>query len=250
MQRYFVAKEQMNDHMVLIHGEDVKHITRVMRMSEGDQIICSNNLDRVCLCEIDRFEDDQVVALIVEDLPNESELPVNITIAQALPKGDKLDYVIQKGTELGAAQFIPVQGERSIVKWDGKKAGKRIERLSKIAKEAAEQSHRSRIPEIESLHTLEQLIVRKSEFNHLLFAYEEEGKMGNHKQLADTFTQAREGDSLLFIVGPEGGFSESEAVKLKDAGFIPTSLGPRILRAETAPLYILSAVSYYFELER
>ncbi|MEB1807546.1 MAG: 16S rRNA (uracil(1498)-N(3))-methyltransferase [Bacillaceae bacterium] len=250
MQRYFVAKEQMNDHMVLIHGEDVKHITRVMRMTEGDQIICSNNFDRVCLCEIDRFEDDQVVALIVEDLPSESELPVNIIIAQALPKGDKLDYVIQKGTELGAAQFIPVQGERSIVKWDGKKEGKRIERLSKIAKEAAEQSHRSRIPAIESLHTLEKLIERKNEFDHLLFAYEEEGKTGNHKQLANVFAKAESGESLLFVIGPEGGFSEAEAVKLGEAGFTPTSLGPRILRAETAPMYILSAVSYYFELER
>ncbi|OLO38873.1 16S rRNA (uracil(1498)-N(3))-methyltransferase [Alkalihalophilus pseudofirmus] len=250
MQRYFVAKEQMNDHMVLIHGEDVKHITRVMRMTEGDQIICSNNTDRVCLCEIDRFEDDQIVALIVEDLPSDSELPVFVTIAQALPKGDKLDYVIQKGTELGAAQFIPVQGDRSIVKWDGKKEDKRLERLSKIAKEAAEQSHRSRIPSIDSLHSIDQLIARKKEFDYVLFAYEEEGKSGQHKKLANVLAEAKNGVSLLFLVGPEGGFSAAEAKKLTGAGFIPCSLGPRILRAETAPMYILSAISYYFELER
>ncbi|WP_209122985.1 16S rRNA (uracil(1498)-N(3))-methyltransferase [Alkalihalobacillus sp. BA299] len=250
MQRYFVAKEQMNDHMVLIYGEDVKHITRVMRMTEGDHIICSNNYDRVCLCEIDHFEDDQVVALIIEDLPSDSELPVNVTIAQALPKGDKLDLVIQKGTELGAAQFIPVQGERSIVKWDGKKEDKRLDRLNKIAKEAAEQSHRSRIPVIKSLHSMGQLIERKSEFDHVLFAYEEKGKSGEHKQLANILAEAKIGESLLFVVGPEGGFSEGEANKLSDAGFIPCSLGPRILRAETAPLYILSTISYYFELER
>ena len=250
MQRYFVNKERFLADEVTIVGDDVKHIQRVLRMDVGENIICSNNDTRVAVCKITAISSEEVKASIQEELQISNELPVQVTIAQGLPKGDKLDYIIQKGTELGATRFIPLSLSRSIVKWDENKEGKKVGRLEKIAKEAAEQSHRSRIPEVERSTSLMEMIKNSANYDHKIFAYEESAKIGQHEGLSDVLNNIKTGESLLVIIGPEGGLSKEEVELLENNGFIRTSFGPRILRTETAPLYLLSAVSYHLELLR
>lgn len=247
MQRYFVSHDQLSQNVITIINDDAKHITKVMRMDIGDEIICSTPNGQVFLCSICELSPNEVHAQIVEEVLENRELPIDITIAQALPKGDKLEYVVQKGTELGAARFILFPSERSIVKWDRKKEDKKVERLNKIAKEAAEQSHRTLLPTIESVQSLEQLLLRDA-FSKKIFAYEEKGKANEHLGLRTSFSNLQRGDSLLIVIGPEGGFSQNEVERLEEHGFIPCSLGPRILRTETAALYVLAAASYHFEL--
>ena len=178
----------------------------------------------------------------------QTELPIEVTIAQGLPKGDKFEWVIQKATECGASEFIPLEMERSVVKLDARKAGKKIERWNKIAKEAAEQSHRQMVPNVTSVQTLKQLLANASQYDICLFAYEETAKQGELAQLKQTLSTIENYKKLLVIVGPEGGISEKEETILLESGFKPCALGPRILRTETAPIYILSAISYALEL--
>lgn len=250
MQRYFVKNEQMTNSAVTITGDDVKHIAKVMRMNCGDEFIACNLSNRVVQCKITEINADTIVATIVGEKNERTELPIHVTIAQGLPKGDKLDYIIQKGTELGASRFIPFQAARSVVKWDAKKSAKKIERLQKIAKEAAEQSHRSMLPTIESVASLAQLLQSSKDADVRIVAYEEEGRGQNHQRLYEALSQLSIEGSLFVLIGPEGGFSRSEIAELEQAGFISCSLGPRILRTETAPLYVLAAVSYHFEIMR
>ncbi|MFT4412689.1 16S rRNA (uracil(1498)-N(3))-methyltransferase [Fredinandcohnia humi] len=247
MQRYFV--DDMNDTHATITGEDVHHITRVMRMSIGDNIICCYN-GKVARCSITEITNDSVFAYVVEWVENINELPIKVCIASGLPKGDKLEYVIQKGTELGTAEFVPFIAARSIVKWDEKKGHKKTERWSKIAKEAAEQSHRAVIPNVQTPLSFQNLLSYSESYDYKLIAYEEDAKRGERSNLARVLSELIEGQSLLVVIGPEGGLSEKEVAKLEEHGFISCSFGPRILRTETAPLYVLSAVSYHFELAR
>lgn len=149
MQRYFVSTEQFTEHSVVIQGDDARHIGKVMRGKPGDQVIVSDGQAREALVEIESIEAGQVTAHIVESLAMDHEARIRVTVAQSLPKGDKMETVIQKCTEIGAVAFVPFESERTIVQYDGKKEGKRLERWRKIAKEAAEQSHRNRIPSIE-----------------------------------------------------------------------------------------------------
>ncbi|WCK53489.1 16S rRNA (uracil(1498)-N(3))-methyltransferase [Aneurinibacillus sp. Ricciae_BoGa-3] len=242
MQRYFVKPQQMTDSVVRITGDDVSHIVKVMRSEPGDEIICCNGEGRDVKAVIEGLGPDEVTARITEeDLPIR-EMPVYVTIAQGLPKGDKMELVIQKGTELGAFSFLPFTSQRTIVKLDDKKEKKRLERWQKIAKEAAEQSHRSRIPAIENVHNWEQLLARASGFDYALFAYEKE-----EGSLALALERIPAGSSILLIIGPEGGFEEQEALAAEESGMMRVSLGRRILRTETAALYGLSCVSYQFE---
>lgn len=247
MQRYFVEEKYVNDASIRIVGDDVHHIARVMRMSAGDHIYCCVN-GKTAMCTIDEITSEFVDSTIVEWVEASSELPVFVTIASGLPKGDKLELIFQKGTELGAAAFLPFQASRSIVKWDAKKADKKVERLKKIVKEAAEQSHRSEIPDVHAPVSFKQLLTMSSDYDVCLVAYEEEAKQGEKANFAKALTTLEHGQKLLIVFGPEGGLSEDEISALREYKFVPCSLGPRILRTETAPLYALSAASYHFEL--
>ncbi|WP_017728410.1 16S rRNA (uracil(1498)-N(3))-methyltransferase [Halalkalibacterium ligniniphilum] len=250
MQRYFVAKEAITTKEVKITGDDVKHITRVMRMLPGDEIVCSDNDTRTVRCVIQSVSDAEVIAQIVESLEPNTELPIKVTVAQGLPKGDKLELVIQKGTELGAYAFLPFSAARSVVKWDQKKEKKKLERLEKIAKEAAEQSYRERIPIIHPSLSFSELQKRLPEYDRCVVAYEESAKEGEAKALYATLSRLAPGESLLVLIGPEGGFTKEEIAYLEGSGCELCGFGPRILRTETAPLYVLAAVSYHFELMR
>ncbi|KKK33147.1 16S rRNA methyltransferase [Mesobacillus campisalis] len=249
MQRYFVTGSGEEGHFE-ITGDDHHHIARVMRMKEGDEILCVTAQGKSALCRIEEITSEKALAAVVKWNEGSPELPVSITIASGLPKGDKLEWIIQKGTELGASEFVPFIASRSVVKWDQKKGRKKAERWQKIAKEAAEQSHRNQIPKIHEPVTLKTLVQDAGRFDFCLIAYEEEARHGEASVLADVFKRIGQGESLLAIFGPEGGLTEQEVHILQEAGFVPCGLGPRILRTETAPLYLLSAASYHFELMR
>lgn len=237
MQRYF------ND-TTTICGEDARHITRVMRQAVGDEIIVvMQGVAQVC--EITAIGEDVEVQPTGRTIPS-PEMPVAVTIACGLPKGDKLELIAQKGTELGMHTLLPFEAKRSIVKWDAKKGGKKTERLQKIAKEAAEQSHRTHIPAVQNPVSFKQLLAEVSKYDMVFIADEEEAKL-NERVSFKQVLQATEAKTMLLVFGPEGGIAREEAEALRAAGAQTMSLGPRILRAETAPLYALAALSYELE---
>jgi 16S rRNA (uracil1498-N3)-methyltransferase len=250
VQRYFVHADRMTDTLVTIVGDDVKHISRVMRMEPGDKLICCDGESRTPLCEIKEITNESIKAHIVEWVEEDKELPLLITIAQGLPKGDKLEWIVQKGTEFGASAFMPFTADRSIVKWDAKKSAKKTERLQKIAKEAAEQSHRSKIPDCSSLVSFNELLRKSKNYNFKVIAYEEAAKEDEQSNFSTILEQANPNQSMIVVIGPEGGLTEEEVSLLLENGFISCGLGPRILRTESASLYLLAAVSYHFELLR
>ncbi|RNB82303.1 16S rRNA (uracil(1498)-N(3))-methyltransferase [Brevibacillus fluminis] len=244
MQRYFIDPSQWSLTQVEITGDDVHHIVNVMRSAVGEEIIVSDGAGKAALARLAVIEPKRVVADIVEPLASESELPVRVTIAQGLPKGDKMEWILQKGTELGAFAFFPFSSERTIVKLDAKKEAKKLERWQKIAKEAAEQSHRAVLPEIYAPVSFEALLKASKNYSAAVIAYEKEEENG----LRGVLTGLTPGDSLLVLIGPEGGFSEDEVSRAQAAGIRSVTCGPRILRTETASQYVLSAVSYQFEM--
>ncbi|MBB6454324.1 16S rRNA (uracil1498-N3)-methyltransferase [Salirhabdus euzebyi] len=248
MQRYFVQETNWtNEHRVDVTGDDARHISKVMRMKEKDQIICCHPGGKSALCEIEEFTNEKVICHVVQWLNEHKEMPVEVTIAQGLPKGDKLELVVQKGTELGAAAFLPFQAERSVVKWDQRKSDKKIERLAKIAKEASEQSHRTSIPKIHELENFQGLLRFCESFDHKIVASEVEAKKEAPSLLSDMISNINPGQRVVVVIGPEGGFSNQELEIMGQHGFLFTRFGPRILRTETAPFYFLSVMSYHFE---
>jgi 16S rRNA (uracil1498-N3)-methyltransferase len=250
VQRYFLQKPYVEGKMVTISGDDFHHIVRVMRMKEGDMIYVVFPDHTSAQAKIETITSDDVEASVVKWETALKELPISVTIASGLPKGDKLEWIFQKGTELGASRFIPFNADRSIVKWDEKKARKKLDRWEKIVKEAAEQSHRQQVPIVSSPLSLKDLLKDSTLYDFKLVAYEEEAKAGEKGNFYHTLHEIKEGQSILVVFGPEGGLSEKEIKELKEAGFLLCGLGPRILRTETAPLYVLSAISYQFELMR
>ncbi|GIN20043.1 MAG TPA: 16S rRNA (uracil(1498)-N(3))-methyltransferase [Bacillus bacterium] len=251
MQRYFINEPFNGQESAVISGEDYHHITRVMRMKPGDRLYVVFEGGEAGIGMIDSIMNSSVEIRITGwEEAKSKELPVEVTIASGLPKGDKWEWIIQKGTELGASQFVPFIAARSIVKWEEKKASKKLDRWKKIAKEAAEQSHRQKIPRISEPLSFKQLLTLGDSFDYKAVAYEEAAKNGEKSGLAQIFTSAGRDNAILLVFGPEGGFEEEETEQLQANGFKLVGLGPRILRTETAPLYALSAVSYHFELMR
>ena len=187
------------------------------------------------------------MAILQQRRDEKQELPIKVSIAQGLPKSDKLELVAQKSTELGVLSLIPVQMDRSVVKWDDKKATKKQYRLAKIMKEAAEQSHRKVLPTVKNLTDMDSLATDYS-YNHVWVASEQLAHECNDTHsLGLIFNQVQVGESVLILIGPEGGFSDSELTFFNENDWQPIRLGPRILRTETASTYILSALSFYFE---
>ncbi|MEE3805877.1 16S rRNA (uracil(1498)-N(3))-methyltransferase [Lysinibacillus fusiformis] len=245
MQRYFIETAIEN---ARISGEDARHIERVMRMKQGDKIVVVAQ-NTAHICTIEGFEGDEVVIEATGQTIPSPELPIYVTVACGLPKGDKLELITQKATELGMFALQPFEAERSIVKWDKKKGAKKQERLQKIAKEAAEQAHRTHIPEVFEPITFKQLLQQIDQFDAVFIADEEDAKAEKRTRFAEKLKNVydKKSKSMLIIFGPEGGISRQESEALLHAGAQTMSLGPRILRAETAPLYALSAISYEFE---
>ena len=185
---------------------------------------------------------------ILEELADNTELPVQVTIASGFPKGDKLEFITQKATELGASAIWAFPADWSVAKWDGKKLAKKSEKLEKIALGAAEQSKRNLIPEVWLFDKKADFLAQLPQFDTIVVAYEESAKEGETAALVRALSGLATGAKVLFIFGPEGGLSPDEIDTFHQAGAVSAGLGPRILRAETAPLYALTAVSVLSEL--
>lgn len=246
MQRYFLSTPFLEDGTHQLTGEDYKHIVKVMRMQEGEGIIVVAD-GQSYETEIQMITDDAVHVLKIGEMLASNELPIRVTIANGLAKGDKHDLIVQKATELGVERIVLFKAARSIVKWDDKKGHKKIERLQKIAHQAAEQCHRTVIPTVENPLTVKELIALGATYDVCYYADEEAAKQSERPRLQQHLSTLRAQDRVLVVFGPEGGIAREEAVLFQEAGFHPIALGPRILRTETAPLYFLSAISYVAE---
>lgn len=249
MQRYFIEPQaDYRTAAIELTGEVAHHIVHVMRMKVGESVMLSYREGPSFEAVLRQITATRVVAQWVCDEQQSKELPIHVTIANGLLKGDKFDWLVQKATELGMQQLIPLQTERCVVQWDAQKGYKKINRLQKIAGQAAEQAHRQQIPTITQATTLTQLCLQFSQYDCVLIAYEEAVKGQSNSVLRTSYQKLEKGMRLLVLFGPEGGFSSAEVACCRDAGAIVCGLGPCILRAETVPLYVLSALSFYTEL--
>ena len=236
MQRYFASID--NQYFVHLSKEDEHHVCHVMRMKKGDEIEVVDNA-HLFLCRIDSF--NPLTISVIHEIANDVEIKEDITLLFALTKGDKIDLVLQKATELGVKKVALIESERTVVNYEGKDIDKKLERFKKIMKEASEQSHRLIVPELLGVYNLKNLPSNLlSDLNYV--AYE---KDANH--IDEAFQGLEKGKSISILIGPEGGFSEQEINHLTKQGFIRTSLGKRILRAETAAIYALSVIGYLLE---
>lgn len=213
-----------------ISGKDHNHICNVLRMQIGDTFLVSCE-GISSLCRLDCIEEDAVVAEIVEEDYRNTELPVRFYLFQGLPKGDKLELIIQKTVELGVAGIIPVEMSRCVMKLDEKKKKARRERWQSIAESAAKQSKRNVIPEVSEVMTYKQAMGKAAEMDLFLVPYENERGMVATRE---ALSRIQPGMSVGILVGPEGGFDEKEVELARQAGAVVISLGSRILRAETA----------------
>lgn len=234
MQRYFV--KETNKEKFILSDSDIHHIKRVMRCKNNDKIEVVYN-EKVYLCNIDDIE--TLTLSIVESYKENRESNVNLTIAVALVQEQKFDLILQKLTELGVNSIIPLKTERSVVKIDESKKEKKINRWYTICKEASEQSHRVTIPEIKNIMTIKELLNNKKELNLICSLNE------NTKSLEEYLDNNIK--DILFVIGPEGGFSKKEEEFLMGNGFQATSLGKRVLRVETAAIYVSSIINYIYK---
>lgn len=243
MQKYFISKENLLNKVIT--GDDAYQIQTVLRFKGGEMIMVSDS-EKSYLAKVLNVSKDEVSFEILEEKTGNTELPVFVSIFQGYPKGDKMEEIIKHATELGAKEIIPTFMKRSIVKLEEKKISSRLERFRKIAKEAAEQSYRMTIPEIPSISYLK--TIDFSSFDVKIICYEESAKNGELKAFKSLVSNLKPNMKVACIIGPEGGIDDTELSYLKNKGFIPCALGPRILRTETAVFYILSAISYEMEL--
>ena len=244
MARFFVDKEKINDGVIIIDGTDAHHIARSLRMAEGDRVIVCDGDGGEYGCTLSRIRDEECRCEIIERLDSGAESPVRITLCMAYPKGDKLEVVIQKAVELGVYKIIPFESSRCVKRPKAEKAEKQTARLSRIAEEAAKQCGRAIIPEVTHPRSYAQMLDAAEECDLALFCYENEDGL----TVKDIIKGREKPKTVAVIVGSEGGFSPEEAEVAKQAGCLSVSLGNRILRCETAPSFVLSALSYEFEL--
>lgn len=245
MYRFFTDPENIRDKDIMITGKDVNHIKNVLRMTPGEVVSVSDGVSgREYRCRIDSFSADSVNLKLDFIKEDNVELPVRVTLFQGLPKSDKMDQITEKCTELGVSEIVPVVTERSIVKLEGDKAEKRVKHWQGKAEAAAKQSKRGVIPRVFEVTGFKEALKIAEGFDHKLIPYE----------LSEDFNKTREilsgikgGDDIALFIGPEGGFSEEEIRLAEEAGFIPLTLGKRILRTETAAMTVLSWLIYLFE---
>ena len=244
MPRFFIDKSQTDNSSLYVEGDDARHIARSLRMAVGDEITVSDGEGTEYLCRLSRIRDDRCDAQIIKSSPSPSESPVKITLFMAYPKGDKLETVIQKAVELGACRIVPFESSRCIKRPKADKAQEKTARLQRIAEEAAKQCGRGILPRVELPVDFRKALGMANESELRLFCYEGEGT----ESLRAVLSEKSEAESISVMVGSEGGFSAEEAALAKERGMRSVNLGPRILRCETAPDYVLSAISYEFEL--
>ena len=244
MYNFFVEGGMENDGVFRITGADHNHIKNVLRMREGDTFLVSCE-GKSHLCSLCGVDEEAALAEIIEEDYQDTELPVQIYLFQGLPKGDKLELIIQKAVELGACGIIPVEMNRSVVKLDEKKKKSKQERWQAIAESAAKQSKRNIIPTVSEAVSYKNAMKLASEMDVFLVPYENERGMA---ATAEALSKIKGGCKVGVLIGPEGGFDDSEISAAKENGGDIVSLGKRILRAETAAITALSMCMLYIEM--
>lgn len=246
MYKFFVNDEQIVENKINIIGEDVNHIKNVLRLEVEEKIcVCSKETSISFLCKIIELKNDSVVCEILEEIDETTETSCYVHIFQGLPKSDKLEFIIEKCTEIGVKEITPVVMKRTIVKLDEKDKTKKVVRWQKIAEVAAKQSKRDSILKVNNVINFKNIFENVNDYDILLVAYEEEKENTLKKILRDY--KDKENLKIAVVIGPEGGIDETEINLSKENKFIPITLGKRILRTETAPLVVASNIVYELE---
>ena len=240
MHRFFVP--QLYNEEMYIEGVDARHISKVLRMQPGDKLQIVSDDGVSAMAAIAAIDSERVSVRCLVKLAESHEPRVKLVLAQGLAKGEKMDFIIQKAVEMGAYSVIPVAMEHSVVRLDGAKAAKKVERWQKIAESAAKQSKRDIIPQVQPVQSMAEMLA-SCDCETKIIAYECEDRLSLKAALKAA--EAAGGiHELLLMIGPEGGISEGELELARQAGAVPVSLGRRILRAETAGLVAISAIFY------
>ena len=244
MYHFFVEPEQISEKEIRITGNDVNHIRSVLRMKPGEEILISSRAGGDYHCAVEEIGQDEVRTSIMWKEALGRELSCPIVLFQGLPKGDKMEMVIQKNVELGVHAIVPVAMQRCVVKLDEKKAQAKQKRWQQISESAAKQAKRGIVPEILPVMSFAQALDYTKDFEQKLLPYEcAEGIAGTRRILSGI----QPGQKVAVFIGPEGGFDEKEVEAAKDAGFQVLTLGRRILRTETAGMMLLSVLGYLLE---
>lgn len=241
MPKFFVTSDKINDDWIIIDSEDAKHISRVLRMGEGDMLTVCDSQGTDYEAEIVSLGQQEIVCKINSKSASVSEPDIKVMLFQGLPKASKMEYIIQKTTELGITEIVPAKLSRCVVKIDNKKdESKKLDRWQKISESAAKQSGRGIIPKISPIMTLDEIIEKSKEFDLFFVPYECE----EQKTLREVLLSKKDVKSAGFLIGPEGGFDIAETEKLRNAGIDTVTLGKRILRTETAGEAVLAMTMY------
>lgn len=244
MHHFFVTPDQVQEDQIYIEGSDVNHMKNVLRMKIGEEFHVSDGNNKKYRCEISEFGDTNVCAKILEELKADTELPSKLYLFQGLPKGDKMELIVQKAVELGVWEIIPVSTKRAVVKLDAKKAAKKVERWNSISESGAKQSGRNVIPKVKQVMTYKEALAYAKELDVVMIPYELAEGMEDTKQFIDGI---RPGQSVGIFIGPEGGFEQEEVELAISMGAKSVTLGKRILRTETAGLTVLAVLMYHLE---
>ena len=250
MPRFFIRANQIEDGIVTLLGDDAHHISRSLRMAAGETVTVCDMQKNEYECELTDFLPDRVLAKILESRKSDTEPPYHAIVYQALPKGDKLDSVIQKAVECGASEITTFESERCIVRAKGENESKKVERRQRIALEAAKQSGRGIVPVVNPTVSFSEMCRRASEADIALFCYEGDGTEPLPVALGKAVAKIdKENPTIALIIGSEGGFSLAEAQKICSLGILPVGLGKRILRTETASGFALACLVYALEMK-
>ncbi len=246
MPRFFVTSTQIENGLVTVTGDDARHISRALRMAVGDRITVCDMTRTEYECELCAFLPDRVQARVISSHLGDTEPPVHITLYQALPKGDKLDSVIQKAVECGVSRIRTFESDRCVVRVKPDAEAQKTQRRARIALEAAKQCGRGVIPEVLPTVSFDAMLAEAAQADLVLFCYEGDGVLPIGSLL--TAKRPAPGSKLAVVIGSEGGFSTEEVARAIEKGFCMTGLGPRILRTETASGFALACISCMLEL--
>ena len=247
MQQYFLNEELNVESTYELSKDDSNHIVRIMRKKINDKVYVVFNNEVKYICNIIDNNVDKVLITPYEQVDGSNELPTKITVAIPPLKNDKIEYLIQKLTELGVSNIVLFNSERNIAKIKRDKVDSKLNRWNKIIKEAAEQSKRNIIPDITYVDSLGDLIKFSENYDYKVVAYEKESVNEDNVNLKKLLNSDLNNKDVIAVFGSEGGLSEQEIDNLIDGNFDVIGLGKRILRAETAPLYFVSCVAYFSE---
>jgi 16S rRNA (uracil1498-N3)-methyltransferase len=240
MHKFFVQRDNFSGDYAVIEGDDVKHIYKVLRLETGEKVSVNDCLGKEYLGEIEDVNKTKVIVRLLEELPVNNESHINIYLYQGLPKSSKMDLIVQKATELGVKEITPVLTERVVVKSEIGEF-KKVDRWNRIALEACKQCKRTLIPSINTPIEFEELMDNLQAIDLIVVPYENESGFGIKNLMTEIKHEVK---NIAIIVGPEGGFEEEEIERLKASGAYIVTLGPRILRTETAGFVCTSLLLY------